>query len=1103
MAAVLAAIASLFINIDFAMRKQFVFAIVSAIAFGASATAPLFMRDAVISPDGNKIAFTYKGDIWTVPAAGGTATRLTMTDQYYEASPVWSPDSRSVAFRSNRAGSFDIYVVDADGGEPRRLTFGSGQETPEAFTPDGKSILFSSYMTPTAQTAAFPSSRLTQLYSIPVGGGRPALVSATPVLYPSFAPGNSNLVYYQDIKGFEDQWRKHHTSSDTRDIWTLDLKSGKHVNLTERGGEDRNPVISPDGKTLYFLSERDGGSMNVYSMEPRKGATPKAVTSFKSHPVRFLSGAKDGTLAFTYDGEIYTMTPASQPRKVNIDITADFYQPVKRIQVNSAQGAVPSPDGKQIAFINRGNVFVTSVEFPTTRQITNTVEGESQVEWAPDGKALVYTSERDGHWNIYKATLGHDGDPDFANATIINEEAVFPASDGVERTCPSYSPDGKKLAFVADRNKLMVMDVESGKVSQVTDGHTHTSRGGSITYSWSPDSKWIVMDGVLHHHDPYSDIILVKVADGTMIPLTETGYFDESPKFVLDGNAVMFGSDRYGMRAHASWGSEQDVMIVFLNSDAYDKFRLSEQDYALRTEIEKANAKDDKEKKDGAKDKKDEKDKKEEAVKDIVVEPDGIQDRILRLTPNSSQLGDAIITADGSTLLYLSAFEGGYDLWKKDLRKGDVKLASKNVGGGSLASDKDGKTYFLLSRSLRKVDPKTGSTTPVAFSGSMSLDEAAEREYMFDYVKVQEREKFYDVNMHGVDWENLTEHYRRFLPHISNNYDFATLLSEMLGELNVSHTGGRYTAPSNPNLDRTASLGLMYDLTDGGRDGLLVSEVIEGGPMDKAWSKIKEGDIITAIGGRQLKAGEPVEPLLANVAGQKILVEFTTKSGKKDSEVVVPISSAQENELLYQRWIRQRAADVDRWSNGRLGYVHIRSMGDPSYRDMYADVLGKYNDRDGIVIDIRWNGGGRLHEDVEVLFSGKHYFTQVVRGVEACPMPSRRWNKPSIMVMAEPCYSNAHGTPWVYSHMGLGKLVGRPVPGTMTSVNWVTMQDPSMVFGIPVTGYRTHEGTYLENSQLDPDVPVTNTPEALQRGEDTQLRVAVETLLKDIDSAKK
>ena len=1057
------------------------------------------MRDAIISPDGTKIAFTYKGDIWTVPAVGGTATRLTMTDHNYEASPIWSPDSRKIAFRSNRAGSFDIYVVGIEGGEPIRLTFDSGAETPEAFTPDGKSILYSAYVRPTAETAAFPSARLTQLYSVPIEGGRQTLVSPTPVLYPTFSPTNSNLIYYQDIKGFEDQWRKHHTSSDTRDIWTLDLKTGKHTNLTERGGEDRNPVISPDGKTLYFLSERNGGSMNVYSMEPQKGATPTAVTSFTSHPVRFLSGAKDGTLAFTYDGEIYTMRPGAKPTKVNINLIADFYQPVKHLQVSNAQGAVPSPDGKQIAFVNRGEVFVTSVEFPTTRQITNTVEGESQVNWAPDGKALVYTSERDGHWNIYKATIGHEGDPDFANATVINEEAIFPGKDGIERTCPSYSPDGKKLAFVADRNKLMVMDVESKKVTQITDGHTHTSRGGSIDYSWSPDSRWIVMDGVLHHHDPYSDIILVNVADGTLIPLTETGYFDESPKFVLEGNAVIFGSDRYGMRAHASWGSESDVMIVFLNSDAYDKYRLSEQDYALRTELEKANAKDAKE------DDKDKKDKKEKAdeVKDIVVEPNGIQDRVIRLTPNSSQLGDAIITADGSTLFYLSSFEDGYDLWKKDLRKGDVKLVSKNVGNGKLASDKEGKTYFLLSRNMRKLDPKTGSATPIAYSGTMSLDEAAEREYMFNYVKCQEREKFYEKNMHGVDWEKLTEHYRRFLPHINNNFDFATLLSEMLGELNVSHTGGRYSAPADPNLDKTASLGLFYDMTDNKQNGLVVSEVLEGGPMDKAWSKIKAGDIITAIGGKKLSANQPVEPLLANLAGQKTLVEFITKSGASDSEVVVPISSAQESELLYRRWVKRRAADVEKWSNGRLGYVHIRSMGDPSYRDMYADVLGKYNDRDGIVIDIRWNGGGRLHEDVEVLFSGKHYFTQVIRGVEACPMPSRRWNKPSIMVMAEPCYSNAHGTPWVYSHMGLGKLVGRPVPGTMTSVNWVTMQDPTMVFGIPVTGYRTHEGTYLENSQLDPDVPVDNTPESLQRGEDTQLHVAVETLLKDIDSAKK
>ena len=220
-------------------------------------------------------------------------------------------------------------------------------------------------------------------------------------------------------------------------------------------------------------------------------------------------------------------------------------------------------------------------------------------------------------------------------------------------------------------------------------------------------------------------------------------------------------------------------------------------------------------------------------------------------------------------------------------------------------------------------------------------------------------------------------------------------------------------------------------------------------------------------------------------------------------EVVKPISNGAFSSLLYKRWVKQRAADVEKWSNGRLGYVHIESMDDESFRTVYSDILGKYNDCEGIVIDTRFNGGGRLHEDIEVLFSGKKYFTQVVRGREACDMPSRRWNKPSIMLQCEANYSNAHGTPWVYSHQKLGKLVGAPVPGTMTSVNWVTLQDRSLVFGIPVVGYRLPDGSYLENTQLEPDVYVLNTPETIVKGEDTQLKAAVDELLKDIDRNRK
>ena len=292
----------------------------------------------------------------------------------------------------------------------------------------------------------------------------------------------------------------------------------------------------------------------------------------------------------------------------------------------------------------------------------------------------------------------------------------------------------------------------------------------------------------------------------------------------------------------------------------------------------------------------------------------------------------------------------------------------------------------------------------------------------------------------------------------------------------------------------------MYDWDYTG-DGLRIAEVVEKGPFDRKTTRVKVGTIIEKIDGEAIKADEDYAALLNGKTGKKVLVSLYDPQTKEHwDEVVRPISGGTFSYLLYQRWVKQRAADVAKWSNGRLGYVHIEAMDDESFRTIYSDILGKYNNCEGIVIDTRFNGGGRLHEDIEVLFSGKKYFTQVIRGREACDMPSRRWNKPSIMLQCEANYSNAHGTPWVYKHCNLGKLVGAPVPGTMTSVNWVRMQDPTLVFGIPVVGYRLPDGSYLENTQLDPDIYVLNAPETIVKGEDTQLKAAVDELLKEIDN---
>ena len=1085
--------------------------LVSSILFAAAtmtvtAATPLWLRDVQISPDGKTIAFTYKGDIFTVPAAGGEAKRLT-TAESYESVPVWSPDGKSIAFASDRNGGQDIYIMEAKGGPARQLTFHSVSEIPQGFTPDGKYVVYSANIQAPAASLIYPSSRMGQLYKVPAEGGRPQQILGTPALSISYLPDGASFLY-QDDKGTENEWRKHHTSSVTRDIWRYDAKTGSHTNLTARGGEDRNPVIGGDGETVYFLSERNGGSFNVYSFQLSDPSKVSAVTKFTTHPVRFLSRGANGTLAFTYNGEIYTVNEkGGKPAKVAIDIVTDNVEPVMRRKAGSLAGAAVSPDGKQVAFVSHGDIFVTSVEYPSTRQITKTPQGESYPSWGADNRTLYYTSDRDGHKNIYRATISRKDDPNFSNATLIEETPVFPAKDNIDRQNPLVSPNGELMAFIQDGNKIGVTNLKTRKTRLLTNGETYTARDGGITLDWSPDSEWLAATIDVHQRDPYYDIAIINVSNGEMTNITNDAYINTNPRWVMNGNAIIFSSDRYGMKNHASWGSTEDVLMVFTNREAYDRYRLSDEDFALLKEVEKSQknnkssaSKDDK-KKDKKKDKKDS--KKDDAKKDdtkpadaVNVELDGICDRIVRLTPFSSSLGDNYVDNDGENLYFMSRVDNGYDMWKKNLRKGDVSLFKKMGSGGvALQADAAGKNLFLLGSTLRKMSLPGGNMTTISFNATQEIDPVKEREYMYDFIVDQEAKRFLVKDMFGVDWKGYGENYRKFLPHINNNYDFSELASELLGELNVSHTGSGYRA--NGSQEPTASLGLLYDLTYTG-NGLKVSEILKKGPFDRANSRMTPGAVITAIDGESLNGNtDPLTTLNSRVR-TKTLISFTLPSVEKIEEVILPTNYSAYNTMLYDRWLERNRHIVDSISGGRLGYVHLESMNDESYRAIYADVLGKYADREGIIIDTRFNGGGRLHEDIEVLFSGKKYLTQEIRGVKSGEMPSKRWLRPSIMITGEANYSNAHGTPWMYKHNKLGKIVGMPVPGTMSSVNWVTLQDPSLYFGIPVVGFRTAEGNFLENTQLEPDIKVANDPAKIVKGIDDQLITAVKTLLNDL-----
>lgn len=1078
---------------------------------------PLWMRYNVISPQGDKIAFCYKGDLYVVNANGGRAVQLT-TSSSYETQPVWSPDGRTLAFASDRNGNFDVFTMSAEGGVAKRITTNSAAEIPCAFSPDGNEIYYTAQIQKSAGNIQFAAGWITELYKVDAHGGRPHQVVAVPVGSMSFDQDGQSFLYY-DRKGSENIWRKHHVSSVARDVVYYHAEDQSHVILTTNPGEDRDPRFLPGYQEVVFLSERNNKSFNVYKAPKSNLEQAEQVTFFETHPVRFLSVAANGLLCFNYLGEIYTQRLGQEPRKVMVELVND--QETEQLVKKDFKGAgnfALSNDDNLIAFVSRGDIFVTGTDdYATTKQVTHTPQAERGPSFSKDGKTLVFASERDGYWNLYQATMARDEDYNFAYATLVDEKPLFD-NDGVERMDPTYSPDGKEIAFVENRNILKVYNCETKEVRQITDGtQMYNTSDYGLSYQWSPDGKWFVLEMISHMRDPYSDIGIVK-ADGSMkiYNITESAYIDGNPQWVLDGNAVIYSSNRYGMRSHASWGSQNDVFIAFMNQDAYDRFMLDKEEYSLLKEIEKGNKevkkgtsdedkKGDKasKKKRGGKGKKggdkEAKEEKGKAEKPVEIDLEHLQDRVRRLTPMSSSLSGMALANNGEKLYFMSSFEKGYDLWELDVREKSMKILKKmGQGPAQLKLDKKGDNIFLLSGgNLQKVEAKGGKSTNIKYDATMDLDLAKEREYMFDHVFLQIEKRFFMKDKHGVDLDMMKETYRPFLSHVNNNYDFSELLSEILGELNVSHTGSGY----RPRLggDATAEFGVLLDLDYDG-DGLKIDEVVQGGPFDKKASKVVAGCVIEKIDGEPVVADMDYYPLLNNKVNKQVLVEvYNPADQSRWTETVKPISHGTMNDLLYERWVKHNEETVRQLSDGRLGYVHIRSMGDASYRDVYSQILGKYNLCDGVVIDTRFNGGGRLHEDIEILFSGEKYLEQVINDSVACVMPSRRYNKPSVMIIGEANYSNAHGTPWVYKHKKMGTLVGMPVPGTMSSVTWETLQDQSLYFGLPVVGYRTEQGEWLENSQLEPDVKVRNTPEKMAAGVDEQLEAAVKELQKEVE----
>lgn len=1043
--------------------------------------APRWIRYPAISPDGRSIAYAYGGQIWLVGSQGGEAIPLT-SGEFYSTRPVWSPDGKTIAFACKRNGNFDLFVTAVAGGAPRRLTFHSANDLPYAFSGDGQAIYFGSTRAGSPETELVGSyNGSLQLYTVPVAGGAVKQLLPTAALDVAVSPDGGSLVY-DSCPVFENEWRKGGVSDGTRDLWLYDLASGQHRQLTRNRGEDRDGFFAPDGRSVYYLSEAAGGSFNVWQVGLEAGAEPRQLTHHQGRPVRFVSLAKDGTLVYGYDGAIWRRDAGGgEARPLRL---AMRQSPLVSGTFSTEANAYTTelairPDGSEAAVVARGEIYVVATGTGRARRITSTPAFEQHVSFSPDGRRLLYASEREGASEIYEVALpaGRTG---FTAPGGLEEQRLI--ASAVDLLYPAYSPDGKRIAYFENRNRIQVWDRERGTtVTPLAPGQIFSYFDGDLSFAWSPDGRYLVatIGSIVGDLD-----IALCDASGQQPPvdLSRSGYDDIYPAFLSDGRGVLWASDRFGLRGSDGSGGEMDLFVAHLTQEAYDAFHLARSGAMAASATEAKTA----------------------PAGDAAWKPqtEGIRRRTTRLTP-----------AALANVLLAKALPGGRDLLFVGLDNTGrlvgyrVGLASESfqqifarpVPPAALQLAPAGDALYAASAAgLERISLTDGSATPIPFEAQLDYDPRGEMAWLFQHFWQLTKLKFYEPTMHGRDWDALGADYRRYLPRLEQWEDFCDLLGEMAGELNASHMGCYWQHPP-PLADATSALGIYFDDGYPG-PGVKVREILPGGPLDLASRPISPGAVLAELDGVPILHGEHLHALLNRKAGKAVELAVARAAGAAPSRiVVVPISAEAELDLAVDQWVARREAMTERLSGGRLGYLHISDMDLANYQHAVDYTFGAGRAKDGLVIDIRYNRGGNLHDQLAALFTGQITADFIARdGFHASAIPGKRWGKPSILLANASSYSDGSIFPHLYQRLKIGPLVGTGVPGTGTAVWWIEMLNQNIKYGIPQIGAKDRETGWYENSETVPDVPVYNTPGDVAAGRDPQLEAAVQELLKNL-----
>jgi len=1060
------------------MKKTIISLLTAFSIIGISAQEKsYFLSSPSLSPDGKTAYFAYDGDIWKADSNGGNASRITALDGE-EINPRLSPDGKWLAFSSNQYGNYDVYVMPAGGGTIKQLTFHTGRDEMESWAWDSKTIYFTS-----SRNNNFGSFKTT------IEGKTPQK------LFNNYFNNTNGLVetpageylFTSSSESAHQVQRKRYKGENNPDILGYNPKSNSFKQYTNYEGKDFNPSIDKNG-IIYFISDENNGEYNLYKLE---NGQKTALTQFDTSIKKPFVSADGSKVIFEKDYQLFTYDVASKsttPLNISLNTNKTLEKEQNFNVENNISYYDVSPDGKKMAFISRGIIFVSDIEGKFAQQVSDGKERAMEVKWLKDNRTLLYSQTYNGYQNWFTIQADGKGQPKQLTEDLRNNRSI------------TLNSDLSKAVYLSGRDEVRLLDLKSLKSTTIVKDEIWAFQNSRP--SFSPNDEYVLFSAKRNFE---LDIFIYNIKKAQTLNLTNTGVSEEDPVWSPSGKYIYFASDRtnpsypLGMQKSNIYRMALDWFDEPFKSEKFDNLFTEEKKETKSSD--KAKDKDKKDKKENDKDKdKEKKEEKEPVIKELKINSEDTLDRIELVTDRYGYQDDPAVFSDEKKeiLLFNSNQDNGKrQLFKKVFSDFEPAKSEKVFDKAAYYLTKNEKNLFaLIEGNIYKTTVAALKPEKITIQYSFDKDLASEFTQMYAEAWTGVEENFYDEKFHGINWKAKKEQYAKYLPYVHNRNDLRILLNDLLGELNSSHTGFSSTG-------KEETMFLNYFTNETGitfkkDQPYTVESILRKSPAYRSGVDIKPGDQLTSVNGKKVDPNENIETYFTSPKKQDELVLTFNRDGKNITAKVHPISNGELKGLLYDEWIYNNHQRVDKLSNNRIAYSCMKNMSTDELDRFLLDMVEQENRKDAVILDLRYNTGGNVHDKVLNFLSQRPYLQWKYREGKITTQPNfAPSGKPIVLLINEASLSDAEMTAAGFKALKLGKIIGQDTYRWIIFTSAKGLVDGSS-YRLPSWGTYTLDGQNLEKTGVKPDIYVKNTFMDRLQNNDPQLERAVLEILKDL-----